>query len=78
MGNSDFTPIFHEFCCWFKFFSTVGYSLYATYFLHGKKNKFPIIFSMLFFHGWLFSFELLSLSVSFAKEKSGFVVKTKG
>jgi hypothetical protein len=59
-------------------FSAVGYSLCAAYFLHGKKKGIYCHFFYDFFHCWLFSFELLSLSLSFAKEKSGIVVKTKG
>jgi hypothetical protein len=43
-----------------------------------RKTGFTVIFSTIFFYCWLFSFEMLSLSLSFAKEKSGFVVKTKG
>ncbi len=83
-GNRDFTSSFHEFCSCFRFFSAVGHSLCAAYFLHGKKNG--IYFH--FFSCWLFSFKLLTLSLSlslslflslsFAKEKSGIVVKNKG
>jgi hypothetical protein len=81
-GNSDFTSFFHEFCIWFRIFSAVAYSLCAAYFLHGKENGIYCHFLYDFFHCWLFSCELLSfslsLSLSFAKEKLGFVVKTKG
>jgi len=60
--------------------SAVGYSLCAAYFLHGKKNWIYCHFFYDYFSCWLFSFELrtLSLSLSFAKEKSGIVVKKKG
>jgi hypothetical protein len=64
-GNSDFTPFFHEFC--------IGYSLCAAYFLHGKKNG-------IYCHFFTVGYFLLtySLSLSLAKEKSGFVGKNKG
>jgi hypothetical protein len=46
--------------------------------LHGKENGIYCHFFYDFFHCWLFSCERLSLSLSFAKEKLGFVVKIKG
>jgi len=58
-------------------FSAVGYSLCAAFFLHGKKNGIYCIFSTIFL---TVGYYLLNsfLSLSLAKEKSGFVVKTKG
>jgi len=56
-------------------FSAVGYSLCAAYFLHGKKNG---IYCHLLYDFFTVGYFILNFFLSFAKEKSGFVVKDKG
>jgi len=46
-------------------FSAVAYSLFVLHtFCMARKTGFTVMFSTIFFYGWLFSFELLAFSLS--------------